>query len=698
MPEQLIAFSPRRCVDHDLFVSGSTSTRDACVLFVDLVGFTPLTDRLAVFGSRGTEELSQLLQGFFGQITDDVVSLGGDPIAFGGDALTIAFDGPPVQTIPAATEAGRRIQALSNTTAGTMTLAGSVDISVRIGIARGELTTLMGHSTHRSVPIHLGAGLDLAVATAESEAPRGQVVLHPAVARWNATDANGGLRKPVPGCLPPDPSQLERLVHPVLRDRFETDGSLLESHRPVSVAFANFRPVSHTDADSFARTVGKLLEIVDNAGGELVQVSGGDKGVVALSVFGAPIGHDDDPLRCVGAMLELRSLEPSVKVGITTGPIFTTLLGSPLRRFVVHFGRNLNIAARLMQQAEERQVLVDAASWEATANHLRHRGPAKILDVKGVATSVEARAIVGWRRRRRPVPAIETPLVGRLPEFALVENLLDSIEASRSESLTIDGGPGIGKSRMAHEAVARARTRRMRALSFDVDDYAHSHLSTLWRAVVSAVWEIGATKDSRTWATALAQALPSHRGQLHVLGPLLGLRMSAPTHSAVDPDYRADLIRELMGKLLVGEGQRRTLVVVENTHNLSESSSDLLHHMASTTRGSRTGLLVTGRVTSGKRGLPGNQTTLADLSPEETGLISESLWRSSGGGTPPTWLGEHVFARAGGNPLLVRLATRLVRDSWEPGDPIPSAPPLISRWPHCSPNGSTCCQLAIAPS
>jgi hypothetical protein len=61
--------------------------------------------------------------------------------------------------------------------------------------------------------------------------------------------------------------------------------------------------------------VATLMRLVDSGGGELVQVSGGDKGMVAMTVFGAPVAHADDSLRAVQSMLELRGCEPSVAVG-----------------------------------------------------------------------------------------------------------------------------------------------------------------------------------------------------------------------------------------------------------------------------------------------------------------------------------------------------------------------------------------------
>ena len=141
MPVSLSALAPLRVIDHRLLEGTGAFTSEATTLFVDLVGFTPLTDQLGTFGSRGTEQLSEVLQGFFGSVTDQAMTHGGDPVAYGGDALTIVFDGDGPSTVAAARELAGSIHQLSAVTTGTETLAGRLSLQTRIGIARGAVTT-----------------------------------------------------------------------------------------------------------------------------------------------------------------------------------------------------------------------------------------------------------------------------------------------------------------------------------------------------------------------------------------------------------------------------------------------------------------------------------------------------------------------------------------------------------------------------
>ena len=68
---------------------------NAVALFADISGFTPLTERLSQGGPQGVEELSRVLNTYFGQLIDLITAHGGDIVKFAGDALLALW---PVET------------------------------------------------------------------------------------------------------------------------------------------------------------------------------------------------------------------------------------------------------------------------------------------------------------------------------------------------------------------------------------------------------------------------------------------------------------------------------------------------------------------------------------------------------------------------------------------------------------------------
>lgn len=678
MNEQLTAFAPRRCIEYGLLdPHAEPLTQEATTLFVDLAGFTPLTERLARLGSRGTEDLSGLLRRFFGAVTECVLDSGGDPVAYGGDALTIVFDGPPHTTLVAAARCAEAIRALADGTAGSPTLAGPVTLQAKIGIARGSVTTAVARSQTRCLPVHLGPGLDLAVAAEETASP-GQVIFDPtttSAASSGPSNLNSGANRRAGSAA--DPDDLALLVHPVVLARLGIGASLIESHRSVTVAFVRFPSVGLAGLPGFLKEVAQLLSLVEAGGGEIVQVSGGDKGMVAMIVFGAPVARDDDPLRTVETLLEARHRLRIDRVGVATGPVFTALLGSDRRRFAANSGPSVNLAARLMQAAPQGELVVDSTTWKAAALHLRARGPAVNIFAKGVGEPVQVWTVASWRRRKRRARATtSSPLVGRRAELAAVERFLDDVSQASGRSLVLEGEAGVGKTRLVRESADRARTRGVRVVMADAGDHPRGGATGLWRACLTDVLGLPVRADRRSWLGALMIALPGESDQIPALGSLIGVKLPA---SELTREMPAEIVAEVAQTLFARcirasvEGEP-TLLVVENTHQLDDSSQGVLAYVARSLSGTKTGLLLTRRPgVETSQGPPCEVVRVSELAPLEAALLAVDIWDQSGGGSAPPWLADAVTRRAGGNPLFVRTVTEATRTSWEPGRPPPTA-------------------------
>ena len=72
----------------------SLSSYVGCLLFVDISGFTALSERLSQQGARGLELLTEHLNHYFTLIIDTIHQHGGDVVKFAGDALLCLFAQP----------------------------------------------------------------------------------------------------------------------------------------------------------------------------------------------------------------------------------------------------------------------------------------------------------------------------------------------------------------------------------------------------------------------------------------------------------------------------------------------------------------------------------------------------------------------------------------------------------------------------
>lgn len=88
-----------RCVVEWLVSRGATGpVREAAsfgvrtvVAFLDVSGFTPMTERLSERGPAGAELVCAILSEYFSALLEAVHGWGGDVIKFAGDALLVSF-------------------------------------------------------------------------------------------------------------------------------------------------------------------------------------------------------------------------------------------------------------------------------------------------------------------------------------------------------------------------------------------------------------------------------------------------------------------------------------------------------------------------------------------------------------------------------------------------------------------------------
>ena len=74
--------------------------RITSILFLDIVGFTGIADRLALSGEGGAERLSDLLNDFFAELVEvALVGHGGDLVSFTGDGFLLIWGTADLKTL-----------------------------------------------------------------------------------------------------------------------------------------------------------------------------------------------------------------------------------------------------------------------------------------------------------------------------------------------------------------------------------------------------------------------------------------------------------------------------------------------------------------------------------------------------------------------------------------------------------------------
>jgi class 3 adenylate cyclase len=203
-----------------------------------------------------------------------------------------------------------------------------------------------------------------------------------------------------------------------------------------------------------ARYFDQMKAIVEGHGGSVEKFIGD----AVMAVFGVPAVHEDDALRACRAATEMREAFPALgiagRIGVSTGEVVT---GTAER---LATGDALNVAARLQQVAAPAEVLISAAT-RVLAGAAVDVEAVEPLTVKGKREPLTVFRLVGARESaERPH---DTVFVGRDHELTLLaEAWKQALAERRCRLATIVGDAGLGKSRLAAEALASIQARILR--------------------------------------------------------------------------------------------------------------------------------------------------------------------------------------------------------------------------------------------
>jgi class 3 adenylate cyclase len=209
-----------------------------------------------------------------------------------------------------------------------------------------------------------------------------------------------------------------------------------------------------------ARYFERMKGVVEHHGGSVEKFIGD----AVMAVFGVPAVHEDDALRACRAAVEMREAFAELgiegRIGVSTGEVVT---GTEER---LATGDAVNVAARLEQAAQPGEVLLAEATLVLVGDAVDVE-PVEPLALKGKREPVPAYRLVGAREAsERPH---DTVFVGRERELALLgEAWRRALAEQRCELVTVIGDAGLGKSRLAAEALPSidARVVRGRCLPY----------------------------------------------------------------------------------------------------------------------------------------------------------------------------------------------------------------------------------------
>jgi class 3 adenylate cyclase/tetratricopeptide (TPR) repeat protein len=675
------------------------TTCTGAVLFVDISGFTPLTEALAreLGGRRGAEELTATLDRVFAALLHRLHAWDGSVVYFSGDAVTAWMDGDDgLRAVACALEMQRVMDDVGRlTTPGGTQVTLAVKVAVAVGQAR---RFVVGDPDVQLVDVLAGSLMD-SMADAEQHARPGEVVLDASavaslgrrVRLRGSRDGVGvvaGLvvRPDVPGEPEPYPDlpldvARQWLLPPVWERIAAGRGELLAELRPAVPLFVQLGgldfdhdPRSPEVLDAVVTTAQRCLAEV---GGHVLQLTIGDKGVNLYAVLGSPIAHEDDATRaCLGALALRRALGElpvtDVRIGIATGQLRSGTYGHDERRTFCCLGDAVNLAARLMSRAPSDGILVHGeVAAAARGFEWEELDP---ITVKGKARPVAVRALRGEATtfpRQRPEHERLDALVGRDDELTALRLLWQRSARGDGQVVLVRADAGGGKSRLAAELVDGLVADGVSVAWTEATSATGSASYVPWRPVWWTVLGLepgsATAEDVEAAVAALDESLVP---RAPLLGPVLGLPFEDNSLTAgFDGETRKNSAEDLLTRLLRARAIRGPLaVVIDDAHWLGGLSGDLLTAVCRAVRDTGTLLLVTARPedTTGAalpplRGSHVTTLEMGSLDPDSAVLLVRERFAALGAPEPSSTTVTTIVGRAEGNPFyLVQLVDYLL--------------------------------------
>lgn len=459
--------------------------------------------------------------------------------------------------------------------------------------------------------------------------------------------------------------------------RFE----VLEERREVTILFADAKGFTAMCERLDPETVRTIMNECFQGLTEAIKEQGGhvDKyvGDQVMAVFGAPVAHEDDPVRACRASLAMQAFldefaerfrsktdEPiRMRIGINCGMVVAGGVGSESRRDYTVMGDPVNVAARLESAAPSGTVLVSRDIVRQVGDAFEF-GPPQFLAVKGKEKHVEAYELIRERtehagRRRHQTVAV----IGREAELSQLSAQWEAASGLNGW-IEIRGETGVGKTVLVREAARHLGQRRL--LTVQATERAGSRPFGLMRLVLYAILrDVSGRPERPDTRKVFEQALLALGNELSSFTDVLW-HLVAPTRLAVPaPDPDPQVLRRMLERGLVLAIERLALrapelaLFIDSYGMADEASAGLLESLGKQTNGWPMPIIVALRYGARPSLNPGAVIHLHHLSDQNAGwLLSQWVDES----TLPLSLRVELIRRSSGVPLYLEEMVHALAD------------------------------------
>jgi class 3 adenylate cyclase/tetratricopeptide (TPR) repeat protein len=469
----------------------------------------------------------------------------------------------------------------------------------------------------------------------------------------------------------------------------EASGELSGERKQVTILFADVTGsmdlAERTDPELWRNIMDRFFTLLSDGvhrfEGTVDKFTG--DGIMAL--FGAPIAHEDHAQRACWAALALQrdlaiyatevrrseGLNFSVRMGLNSGEVVVGRIGDDLEVEYTAVGHTVGLAQRMESLAEPGRTYLTDHTAKLVAGFLDLEDLGE-FDVKGVHDPVHVHALVGagGARSRLDISRARgfTKFVGRADELATLETALEQARNGNGAVVGVVGEAGVGKSRLCHEFVERARRRGVPV--YEAQGQAHGR-EVPFLPVLQMMRSYFAIADSDSDQ----QAREKIAGRLLLLDqafaenlPLVFdfLAVPDPHRPAprMDPDARQRELLAMVKRLVHASSQRNPGInLLEDTHWVDPGTELFLTQLVDAIQGTRNLTVMNFRPEYSAPWMRKSYYRQISLAPLGAEAIKALLSDLLGDDPSLNGLPDLIQERTAGNPFFIEEVVRALAES-----------------------------------
>ncbi|MBL7128271.1 MAG: tetratricopeptide repeat protein [Ignavibacteria bacterium] len=448
---------------------------DAFTMFIDISGFTSLTENLMQGGNEGAEVLSDILKNIFKSTVNHVYEYGGFISTFAGDAFTSIF--PLLQDQSHFTQAqnivlcAEKILQRFKENPVQKTKFGSFEFGVSIGLSTGIVKWAIVGSKDKSF-YFMGNAIDNC-ALSENAGSINEIIIDERIKQHlksegielKQTESNffklqGVKIANTKLSIHKTGTSHLGFTKEIFSKKFFSEAVFKVKEpgefRNVVSVFISFDGITENNELNKFFTI--LIDSINFYSGYIENFDFGDKGGVIPCFFGAPISYEDNLTRALNfiSTTKQKTFDDSLlnnlkyRIGITFGKVYAGIIGGDERNQYTMLGSKVNLAARFMMTANWGEVWTDEKIYQKLKEeYYFEKQPEQ--NFKGYKDKITPYRLID-EQEEKFTDLNTSAIVGRDTELKKMMSFIKTIFKNRFAGVVyINGEIGIGKTRLIDE-------------------------------------------------------------------------------------------------------------------------------------------------------------------------------------------------------------------------------------------------------